>query len=116
MAICATAAKCLHRCAHIVWFGEMPLRMGDIYAALEQADLFVSIGTSGVVYPRGFVHDARMHRAHPIEINLEPSAVESEFAEKRYGKPSIELPRLVEEILAAQARAKRVQKCRWLFM
>lgn len=89
---------------HIVWFGEMPLRMGEIYAALEQADLFVSIGTSGVVYPAaGFVHDARMHGAHTLEINLEPSAVESEFAEKRYGKASIEVPKLVEEILAAQA-------------
>ncbi|HGY0772507.1 TPA: hypothetical protein ACNUSW_002542 [Vibrio cholerae] len=52
------------------------------------------------------MHDARMHGAHTIEINLEPSAVESEFAEKRYGKASIEVPRLVEEILAAQARAK----------
>ncbi|ENO8414947.1 NAD-dependent protein deacylase [Vibrio mimicus] len=92
---------------HIVWFGEMPLRMGDIYAALEEADLFVSIGTSGVVYPAaGFVHDARMHGAHTIEINLEPSAVESEFAEKRYGKASIEVPRLVEEILAAEKRAE----------
>ncbi|MDW3203290.1 Sir2 family NAD-dependent protein deacetylase, partial [Vibrio sp. 1865] len=71
---------------HIVWFGEMPLRMGEIYAALEEADLFVSIGTSGVVYPAaGFVHDAKMHGAHTIEINLEPSAVESEFEEKRYG-------------------------------
>jgi NAD-dependent deacetylase len=89
---------------HIVWFGEMPLRMGDIYAALEQADLFISIGTSGVVYPAaGFVHDARMHGAHTIEINLEPSAVESEFAEKRYGKASIEVPRLVNELLAAQS-------------
>jgi NAD-dependent deacetylase len=88
---------------HIVWFGEMPLRMGDIYAALEKADLFISIGTSGVVYPAaGFVHDARMHGAHTIEINLEPSAVESEFAEKRYGKASIEVPRLVAELLAEQ--------------
>ncbi|WP_070971515.1 Sir2 family NAD+-dependent deacetylase [Vibrio sonorensis] len=88
---------------HVVWFGEMPLRMGDIYASLEEADLFVSIGTSGVVYPAaGFVHDARMHGAHTIEINLEPSAVESEFEEKRYGKASIEVPKLVEEILALQ--------------
>lgn len=88
---------------HVVWFGEMPLRMGDIYAALEAADLFVSIGTSGVVYPAaGFVHDAKMHGAHTIEINLEPSAVESEFEEKRYGKASIEVPKLVEEILALQ--------------
>ncbi|WP_428772465.1 Sir2 family NAD+-dependent deacetylase [Vibrio sp.] len=88
---------------HVVWFGEMPLRMGDIYHALENADLFVSIGTSGVVYPAaGFVHDARMHGAHSIEINLEPSAIESEFQEKRYGKASVEVPRLVEEILSAQ--------------
>lgn len=88
---------------HIVWFGEMPLRMGDIYAAIEKADLFVSIGTSGVVYPAaGFVHDARMHGAHTIEINLEPSAVESEFKEKRYGKASVEVAKLVDEILAVK--------------
>jgi NAD-dependent deacetylase len=86
---------------HIVWFGEMPLCMGDIYSALEKADLFISIGTSGVVYPAaGFVHDARMHGAHTIEINLEPSAVESEFEEKRYGKASVEVPKLVEELLS----------------
>ncbi|EDP60062.1 Sir2 family NAD+-dependent deacetylase [Vibrio sp. AND4] len=88
---------------HIVWFGEMPLRMGEIYASLEQADLFISIGTSGVVYPAaGFVHDAKMHGAHTIEINLQPSAVESEFEEKRYGKASIEVPKLVDELLALE--------------
>ncbi len=85
---------------HIVWFGEMPLRMAEIYSAVEQADLFISIGTSGVVYPAaGFVHDAKMHGAYTIELNLEPSAVESEFAEKRYGKASIEVPKLVRELL-----------------
>ncbi|MDN3609972.1 Sir2 family NAD+-dependent deacetylase [Vibrio ostreicida] len=85
---------------HIVWFGEMPLRMGEIYSALERADLFVSIGTSGVVFPAaGFVHDAKMQGAHTIEINLEPSAVESEFDEKRYGKASQEVPKLVDELL-----------------
>jgi len=88
---------------HVVWFGEMPLRMGDIYSSLETADLFISIGTSGVVYPAaGFVHDAKMHGAHTIEINLEPSAVESEFEEKRYGKASVEVPKLVKEILSLQ--------------
>ncbi|WP_413284423.1 Sir2 family NAD+-dependent deacetylase [Vibrio sp. MA40-2] len=88
---------------HIVWFGEMPLRMGDIYSALEEADLFISIGTSGVVYPAaGFVHDAKMHGAHTIEINLEPSAVESEFAEKRIGKASVEVVKLVDELLQHQ--------------
>lgn len=92
---------------HIVWFGEMPLKMGEIYAALEEADLFISIGTSGVVYPAaGFVHDARMHGAHTIEINLEPSAVESEFEEKRYGKASELVPKLVDELLS-HLEAKR---------
>ncbi|CAH0525970.1 NAD-dependent protein deacylase [Vibrio hippocampi] len=88
---------------HIVWFGEMPLRMGEIYSAIEKADLFISIGTSGVVYPAaGFVHDAKLHGAHTIEVNLEPSAIQSEFAEKRYGKASIEIPKLVQELLALQ--------------
>lgn len=92
---------------HIVWFGEMPLRMGDIYSALEEVDLFISIGTSGVVYPAaGFVHDARMHGAHTIEINLEPSAVESEFEEKRYGNASVVVPKLVDELLT-HIEAKR---------
>ncbi|CAK3680556.1 protein-lysine deacetylase/desuccinylase/lipoamidase (fragment) [Vibrio crassostreae] len=63
----------------------------------------ISIGTSGVVYPAaGFVHDAKMHGAHTIEINLEPSAVESEFEEKRYGKASIEVPKLVGELLCSE--------------
>lgn len=85
---------------HIVWFGEMPLQMDEIYTLIAKADLFVSIGTSGVVYPAaGFVHDARLHGAHTIEINLEPSAVESEFDEKRYGRASIEVPKLVDELL-----------------
>ncbi len=88
---------------HIVWFGEMPLRMGDIYEALEHADLFISIGTSGVVYPAaGFVHDAKMYGAYTIEVNIEPSAIESEFEEKRYGKASIEVPKLVDELLNMQ--------------
>ena len=86
---------------HIVWFGEMPLRMGDIYSALQEADLFISIGTSGVVYPAaGLVHDAKLCGAHTIEINLEPSAVQSEFEEKRYGRASVEVPKLVDELLA----------------
>ncbi|MCE0492527.1 Sir2 family NAD+-dependent deacetylase [Vibrio salinus] len=84
----------------IVWFGEMPIGMDSIYQVLESADLFVSVGTSGIVYPAaGLVHDAKLHGAHTIEINLEPSAVESEFAEKRYGKASIEVPKLVEELI-----------------
>ncbi|MDN2481080.1 Sir2 family NAD+-dependent deacetylase [Vibrio astriarenae] len=88
---------------HVVWFGEMPLQMGEIYSLLQESDLFISIGTSGVVYPAaGFVHDARMHGAHTVEINLEPSAVESEFAEKRYGLASVEVPKIVAELLRGE--------------
>ena len=58
----------------VVWFGEMPYRMEEIYAALARCDLFVSIGTSGTVYPAaGFVAEARAAGAHTVELNLEPS-------------------------------------------
>ncbi len=86
---------------HIVWFGEMPLGMGKIHDVLNNADLFISIGTSGSVYPAaGFVHEAALNGAHTVEINLEPSAVENEFAEKRYGRAGTLVPAFVDEILA----------------
>jgi NAD-dependent deacetylase len=59
---------------HVVWFGEMPLGMDRIDAALARARTFISIGTSGVVYPAaGFVAQAKRHGALTIELNLEPS-------------------------------------------
>lgn len=74
---------------HIVWFGEMPIGMDYIYQSLENAAIFISIGTSGHVYPAaGFVHEAKLHGAHTVELNLEPSQVESEFDEKHYGLAS----------------------------
>lgn len=70
----------------VVWFGEMPYGMDDIYGRLSSCDLFVSIGTSGEVYPAaGFVREARMSGAHTIELNLEPSANHRDFGEGRYG-------------------------------
>ncbi|MEX1668914.1 Sir2 family NAD+-dependent deacetylase [Zhongshania guokunii] len=87
---------------HIVWFGEMPLGMDEIYTALEHCDLFIAVGTSGNVYPAaGFVQAAGSVGAHTIEVNLEPSAVQSAFSETRYGLASIELPRLLNELLNA---------------
>lgn len=85
----------------IVWFGEMPYHMERIYDALEQCELFVSIGTSGNVYPAaGFVEQARRAGAHTVEINLEPSQGHTLFAEKRYGPATEQLPRWVAEQLA----------------
>lgn len=71
---------------HIVWFGEMPLYMEKIELELSRCDLFVAIGTSGQVYPAaGFVRMARHCGAHTVEINLEPSQGQNQFAEHVYG-------------------------------
>ena len=84
----------------IVWFGEMPYQMDRIERALAQADLFVAIGTSGSVYPAaGFVQMAAHYGAHTIELNLEPSAVVSQFAETRFGKAGKTVPAWVAEVL-----------------
>jgi NAD-dependent deacetylase len=85
----------------IVWFGEMPYEMGRIDEALMNCDLFVSIGTSGAVYPAaGFVQTARYCGAHCTEINLEPSQGSIFFDERHYGPAGIEVPRWVGELLA----------------
>ena len=85
---------------HVVWFGEMPLLLDRIYQALSEASLFISIGTSGNVYPAaGLVHEAAMHNAHTIEINLEPSQVKSHFAEHRYGPATVKVVEYVNELL-----------------
>ncbi|MDA9556125.1 NAD-dependent protein deacylase [Vibrio sp.] len=94
---------------HVVWFGEMPIKVGEINSLLEECDLFLSIGTSGVVYPAaGFIHNAKASGAHTMEINLEPSAIESEFDEKRYGPASVEVSTLVEELLYLQRTASAI--------
>ncbi len=87
---------------HIVWFGEMPFHMEEIAERLEVCDLFISVGTSGNVYPAaGFVASvAHYGRAHTIEVNLEPSEGASMFAEHRRGKAGELLPLLVEELLS----------------
>jgi NAD-dependent deacetylase len=78
---------------HIVWFGEMPLAMERIEAALEACDLFVSIGTSGAVYPAaGFVQQARMAGARTVEINLEPTQGARLFDEGVYGPATEAVP------------------------
>ncbi|WP_067681732.1 NAD-dependent deacylase [Tsuneonella dongtanensis] len=84
----------------VVWFGEMPYRMDEIYAALRRADLFVSIGTSGAVYPAaGFVRDARSLGAKTLELNLERSQGSGWFDETRLGPASNLVPGWVDEVL-----------------
>ncbi len=87
---------------HVVWFGEMPLFMDDISALLDRCGLFLSIGTSGNVYPAaGFVQEARANGvAHTVELNLEPSEGASFFHDARYGPATELVPAFVDEILA----------------
>ena len=85
----------------IVFFGEMPYAMDRIERALAEADLFVSIGTSGAVYPAaGFVQTARYHGARTLEMNLDPSAGSAYFHETRLGPAGELVPAWVEELLA----------------
>lgn len=87
---------------HVVWFGETPLLMDEIYAALAESDLFVSIGTSGSVYPAaGFVSAARQAGIATLEINLEPSENARAFDDGRYGKATEMVPAWVSEMVFA---------------
>jgi NAD-dependent deacetylase len=84
----------------IVFFGEMPYQMERIYAAIAACDLFVSIGTSGAVYPAaGFVEAARHAGARTLELNLEHSAGSAMFHESRLGPASLLVPAWVEGVL-----------------
>jgi NAD-dependent deacetylase len=86
----------------VVWFGEMPYRMDEIYAALGACDLFISIGTSGTVYPAaGFVLEAVGAGAHTVELNLEPSEGVSTFQEAIHGRATEIVPAYVERLMAA---------------
>jgi len=84
----------------IVWFGEMPYHMERIEQALSSCDLFVSIGTSGAVYPAaGFVEQAGEVGAHTLELNLDPSAGTPLFDEARHGPASRLVPAWVASLL-----------------
>jgi NAD-dependent deacetylase len=84
----------------IVWFGEMPYEMDVIDEALRACDLFVSIGTSGAVYPAaGFVQTASYCGARTLEMNLEPSLGSTLFHESRIGRAGEIVPRWVDEVL-----------------
>ena len=84
----------------VVWFGETPYHMEDIYTHLTEADIFAAIGTSGEVYPAAaFVREACAQGAHTVELNLAPSSVVSDFAETRFGPATQIVPDWVEELL-----------------
>ncbi|RED17828.1 NAD-dependent deacylase [Pontivivens insulae] len=82
----------------IVWFGEIPYHMERIGAALSDCSIFVSIGTSGEVWPAaGFAAEARANGARTIELNLEPS--NGPFDEVRTGPATQVVPAFVAEFI-----------------
>jgi NAD-dependent deacetylase len=84
---------------HIIWFSEFPLHIDRIERALATCDLFVSIGTSGEVYPAaGFVRRALMAGARTVEINLEPSLGASLFDEGLYGPATETVPAFLDTL------------------
>ena len=84
----------------VVWFGEVPYHMDRILAALREVDLFVSIGTSGAVYPAaGFVRTARDLGARTLELNLEASQGTDWFHDARHGPATEVVPAWVDEML-----------------
>ena len=92
----------------IVWFGEIPYDMDRIAALVNTCDLFVSIGTSGAVYPAaGLVALARRSGAHTVELNLEPSEGVSYFHEAIHGKAGTIVPAFVERVLGSGAGSSR---------
>jgi NAD-dependent deacetylase len=100
-AVCEACGEAGMARPHVVWFGETPLFLDEIFDALEEADLFVAIGTSGSVYPAaGFVGEARRMGIRTCEINLEPSDNARAFDERLYGPAGEVVPRWVESVLA----------------
>lgn len=98
---CPACRRAGHVRPDVVWFGEMPYALDEAYAALSACELFVSIGTSGAVYPAaGFVAEARAAGARTLELNLERSAGSHLFHETRLGPATELVPAWVEEMLA----------------
>jgi NAD-dependent deacetylase len=81
----------------IVWFGETPMEMPTIYAALEKCEVFIVVGSSGHVYPAaGMVNIAKMIGAKTILVNLDEPLNAYDFDESHYGKAGELLPKLLQ--------------------
>ena len=99
---CTACGKTGDMRPHIVWFGEIPFELEVISGALASADLFLCIGTSGVVYPAaGFAQTAARNRScRLVEFNIESTEISRQFRERVIGPVSVELPKFVEQLLS----------------
>ena len=84
---------------NIVFFGEMPYYMDEIENALKSCEVFIAIGTSGVVYPAaGFVKSAKMWGAKTFLFNLDPAENSPFFDQQILGKASETVPKFLESL------------------
>jgi NAD-dependent deacetylase len=80
---------------HICWFGEIPFHLDTAHEALARATLFVTIGSSGAVYPAaGFVRMAREAGARTVYVGPEAPDNASAFDECRLGRATEVVPPL----------------------
>lgn len=101
--VCPSCGRSTGMRPHIVWFGEMPMRMAEIEQALADADLFVALGTSGNVYPAaGFVRIVSQNGADTVEINNAATEVSHHFGVRITGPASLTVPEFVESVLSGK--------------
>jgi NAD-dependent deacetylase len=83
----------------VVWFGEIlpQLVLQEAFRASERCELFLTVGTSGLVYPAaGLPLRAREHGAYVVEINTEPTELSHRCSETLHGKAGEILPKLLD--------------------
>jgi NAD-dependent deacetylase len=96
---CPACGAAGHLRPAVVWFGEMPLLMDEISAALGRCELFIAIGTSGQVYPAGgFVEIARKAGARTVEINVDATTTSPFFQQRVHGPASTAVPKFLDDI------------------
>ena len=85
----------------VVWFGEMPKYLDKIYDFLEKVDIFISVGTSSLVYPAaGFIDYVKLRNknAKLIEFNIEKTSKSILFDQVYIGKASTTIPKFVNSL------------------
>jgi NAD-dependent deacetylase len=88
----------------VVWFGEVPYLLDEVYESLENAEVFCAVGTSGLVYPAaGFGGHASAYGARTVELNLARSEAVPWFDDVRRGPATTLVPAWVEEVMGPAA-------------
>ena len=86
----------------VVWFGEQPKYLEEIYNFLEKTEVFISIGTSNNVYPAaGFIDYLNQlnKKIFMYEFNLEETIKTSQFDQTYFGPATQTIPKFVEDLI-----------------